>query len=451
MDTTGEGQRGTAELKAIMMIDYTHDAAARSWLESANAGHTPFPIHNLPLGCIEGRISVAIGDSVLALPDALERGLLRQLSPPLREALRQPTLNAVFALGRSDLRALRHELFELFREDSEHRQQASTCLRPLASSEAGLPCAIGDYTDFFASLNHARNTFAIFRGSQTFLPNYKHVPIAYHGRSSSIFASPRDFARPSGQVRPAPDEPPIVSPTAKLDFEVELGFWVGAGSAHGEPVPLDEAEKHLAGVCILNDWSARDIQAWESQPLGPFLSKNFISVVSPWVVTMDALEPFRSPLPARAKEDPPPQPYLDSASNSSAGAFSIRIETRIQTERMRALGHPPAVVAHANAARDLYWTPAQMVAHHTIGGCNLRPGDLIGTGTVSGPEPGTEGSLLERTGNGARPITLPGGETRSFLEDGDEVTITAWCEAPGRRSIGLGECRGRILDRGTRQ
>lgn len=427
------------------MLDHTHDFAARSWLDSANAAESDFPLQNLPLGIVDGRCAIAIGDRWLDLPAALDAGLLDPLPEYLQAALRRPKLNVLFALGRAAATALRHAVFELLRESSPQAHATLPCLRPLAGAVPELPCDIGDYTDFFASLNHAHNTFNLFRPGQVFLPNYKHVPIAYHGRSSSIFASPRDFARPLGQIKPDPEQPPVFAPSRKLDFEIELGFYVGAGNAHGAAVSIEEAEQHLAGVCILNDWSARDVQAWESQPLGPFLSKNFVSAVSPWVVTLDALAPFRAPLVARAPGDPLPMRYLDSAANALHGAIDIRIETLLQTAAMREAGMAGVVVTRAQFARDTWWTPAQMVAHHTVGGCNLRPGDLIGSGTVSGPEPGTEGSLLELTWGGARPVVLPGGEKRSFLEDGDEVTIQAWCERDGFRRIGLGQCIGRVL------
>jgi len=427
------------------MIDHTHDPLATSWLTSANSANTDFPLQNLPLGVVAGQVSMAIGDQALDLPAALAAGLLASLPEPLQASLRMPTLNALLGQGRPALRALRHAVFALLRTGAPQAEQVASCLRPWATQRPTLPCDIGDYSDFFASVHHARNTFNLFRPGQTFLPNYHHLPIAYHGRSSSIFASPRDFHRPLGQTRPDPAAPPVFGPARKLDLEVELGFYVGAGNAHGHAVPLDQAEQHLAGVCVLNDWSARDVQAWESQPLGPFLAKNFISVVSPWVVTLDALAPFRSPVAEREATDAQPLPYLEGAANRSGGTFDIHVVTRLQTAAMRQTGTAPMVVSRANTARDLWWTPAQMLAHHTVGGCNLRPGDLLGSGTISGASPGSEGSLLELTWGGSRPVQLPGGEQRSFLLDGDEVTISAWCERAGQRRIGLGECKGRVL------
>jgi fumarylacetoacetase len=399
----------------------------------------------LPLGIVDGRAAVAIGDQCLDLADALDAGLLDVLPAAVRAAVREPRLNKLFALGRGALHSLRHAAFDLLREGQPRATEAAGCLRPLVASQPELPCDVGDYTDFFASPNHARNTFDLFRAGQEFLPNYKHLPIAYHGRSSSIFASPKDFHRPVGQLRPDSRQLPVFGPSRKLDLEVELGFWICQGNAHGTAITMDEAERHIAGLCILNDWSARDVQAWESQPLGPFLSKNFVSAASPWIVTLDALAPFRKAPAARPAEDPAPLPYLHSSSNAQGGAFDVRMETLLQTQAMRESGHAPLVISHANFARDTWWTPAQMIAHHTVAGCNLRAGDLIGTGTISGPEPGTEGCMLELTWGGERPLQLPTGETRAFLADGDEVTIRAWCEGEGRRRIGFGECRGRVL------
>ncbi|HWH85126.1 MAG TPA: fumarylacetoacetase [Burkholderiaceae bacterium] len=426
------------------MLDLTHDAATRSWVASANREGVDFPLQNLPLGVVGGRAAVAIGDQHLDLHSALDAGLLAVLPPELQAALRQPRLNALFAHGRAGLATLRHALFALLRDGSADAALAATCLRPLSGATPDLPCDIGDYTDFFASLNHARNTFKLFRPGQVFLPNYKYLPIAYHGRSSSLFAAPKNPRRPRGQIRPDPDAAPLFAASRKLDFEVELGFFVGRGNAHGTSVSADDAEAHLAGVCILNDWSARDVQAWESQPLGPFLSKNFFSAVSPWVVTLDALEPFRAAPVARAADDPEPMAYLRSKRNAERGAFAIHIETSLQSAAMRETGVGPVIVSRADFARDVWWTPAQMVAHHTVGGCNLRSGDLLGSGTISGPAPGSEGSLLELTWGGSRPLTLPTGEQRSFLLDGDEVTIAAWCERAGYRRIGLGQCTGRV-------
>lgn len=426
------------------MLDFTHDPAACSWVAGANEPDCPFPLQNLPLGIIEHHAAIAIGDRWLDLPAALNAGLLVDLAEEVARALRQPQLNELFALGRDALRQVRHAAFRLLEEGSAKQEATARYLRPLAEAAPQLACEIGDYTDFFASLNHARNTFNIFRPGQDFLPNYKHLPIAYHGRSSSIEVSPTEVARPWGQIRPDPQAGPTFSPSRRLDFEVELGFFVGAGNARGKPIPLDEAERHIAGVCILNDWSARDVQGWESQPLGPFLSKNFVSTISPWIVTLDALAPFRAPLIAREDGDPTPMPYLDSAGNAERGAFEIILETTLRTPKMQQCNDAPVTISRAVFSKDVWWTPAQMVAHHTVGGCNLRPGDLLGSGTISGSSPGTEGSLVELTFGGARPLELPDGDQRTFLEDGDEIVISAWCEREGARRIGFGECRGRV-------
>jgi len=433
------------------VIDHTHDPERRSWVSSANAPLADFPLQNLPL-CMFRRHAegaefgsgVGIGDQLLDLRAARKAGLLTELPEHVAQALEQPRLNALFALGRPALRALRHATWHALEAGFDRRDAAARCLVAQADAEFGLPCEIGDYTDFFSSLNHAMNTFRLFRPGQTFLPNFKHLPIAYHGRASSIVASGTPFARPHGQLRPNADQGPVFGPARKIDFEVELGFHVGAGNALGEPIALDDAEDHLAGVSILNDWSARDIQAWESQPLGPFLSKNFASTLAPWVVTLDALAPFRAPLAARGPDDPAPMDYLHSSRNAALGAFDIRIDTLLQSAAMRGRGMEPARISSARFARDAWWTPAQMVAHHTVNGCNLRPGDLIGSGTISGPNDGTQGSLIELTWGGAKPLVLPNGESRAFLDDGDEVTLVAWCAREGYCRIGLGRCVGRV-------
>lgn len=430
------------------MIDFTHDVQARSWLPSACEPDCDFPLQNLPLcvfshGGNPSRPGMGIGDQVLDLRLALAH--LNGVGGDVAYALRADRLNGLFALGRPAMRHLRHAVWHVLAEGAAQRAAVSACLLPQAELEFSVPCQIGDYTDFFSSLNHAMNTFRLFRPGQVFLPNFKHLPIAYHGRASSIVTSGWPLKRPFGQIRPETDQPPLFGPSRKLDIEVELGFYVGAGNALGEAIALDDAEAHMVGFSILNDWSARDVQAFESQPLGPFLSKNFLSSVSPWVVTMEALAPFRAPLAMRDHDDPLSLPYLSSAANTQSGAFDIRIDTLLQTQSMREQGLAPARISTAQFARDAWWTPAQMLAHHTVGGCNMRPGDFVGSGTISGPIDGTQGSLLELTYGGAKPFTLPGGETRCFLEDGDEVTLHAWCEHDGFRRIGLGQCTTRIL------
>ncbi|MCJ0761617.1 fumarylacetoacetase [Variovorax sp. CYS-02] len=429
-------------------LDHTHDPHARSWVAAANDDSCEFPLQNLPL-CVfrpapdaAMRPGIGIGDQVLDLGQAAALGLFEALPERVAHVLTCPRLNELFALGREAMATLRHSAWTLL--EAGYARQSEVPLQPLAKVQFGLPCDVGDYTDFFSSLNHAMNTFRLFRPGQVFLPNFKHLPIAYHGRASSIVVSGTPVPRPIGQTRPTPEVSPELGPSRKVDFEVELGFYVGAGNALGRRIALDDAEAHLVGVSILNDWSARDFQAWESQPLGPFSSKNFSSSVSPWVVTLDALAPFRAPLAPRSSDDPAPLGYLHSTANESSGAFDIRIETLLQTETMRMRGEPPVCISRAAFARDAWWTPAQMVTHHTVNGCNLRPGDLLGSGTISGPEEGTQGSILELTFGGSRPIQLPGGESRAFVEDGDEVTLVAWCERPGYRRIGLGSCAGRI-------
>lgn len=430
-------------------LDHTHEMHTRSWIEAANDERSDFPIQNLPIcvfrpsGSEALRPGVGIGDQVIDLARATGDGLLKDLPEPIAHALTRPRLNELFALGRGALTTLRHGVWALV--EAGYKRRTEVPLLPQSAVEFAPPCEVGDYTDFFSSLNHAMNTFNLFRPGQTFLPNFKHLPIAYHGRASSIVMHGTPIQRPLGQFRPSPDGPPEFGPSRKIDFEVELGFYIASGNPLGRRIALDDAESHLAGVSILNDWSARDVQAWESQPLGPFLSKNFASSVAPWVVTLDALAPFRAPLVPRAPGDPSPMAYLQSEANQARGAFDVRIETFLQTEDMRADGTAPVCISRAAFARDAWWTPAQMVAHHTVNGCNLRPGDFLGTGTISGPEDGTQGSLLELTYGGARPIQLPRAQSRTFVEDGDEITLVAWCERPGYRRIGLGRCTSRIL------
>lgn len=433
---------------ALQNLNHTHDPSVDSWVESAQAVQTDFPLQNLPL-CVFSdqqtpnitRLGVGIGDQVLDLASSLPQ--LQGLPEAVQIALKAPRLNALLALGRDAMTQVRQAVWTMLSAPFGDRT-AAHALRPMGALQWHVPCDIGDYTDFFASPNHAHNTFNLFRPGQVFLPNFDHLPIAYHGRASSIVISGHPLQRPWGQLRPHPDQDPEVAPSRKLDIEVELGFYIATGNPLGQTVGLGHADRLLAGVSLLNDWSARDIQAFESQPLGPFLSKNFCSSVAPWVVTLDALAPFRAPAAPRSASSAPLRGYLQSEENATLGMLDIQLVTLLQTETMRMNGQPPVQISQAAFARDVCWTPAQMVAHHTLGGCNLRPGDLLGSGTISGPEPGTEGSLLEMTWNGTRPLVLPNGETRSFLHDGDEVTLTAWCEGPGFRRIGLGQCTTRI-------
>jgi fumarylacetoacetase len=430
-------------------IDESHDPALRSWVDSANETGTEFPVQNLPLGVFRRRgaaepyrLGVAIGDHVLDLLHCRDLGLLRELPSDVQAVLGAPALNGLMALGAPAMRALRHHLVRLLRADSSRAEPGALVSMP--DAELTVPAAIGDYTDFYASVFHATRVGRLFRPDNPLLPNYKFVPIGYHGRASSIVASDAPVRRPWGQIK-GPDQPqPAFQPTRMLDYELEVGVFVGAGSSLGTPVPIDQAEDHIFGLCLLNDWSARDIQAWEYQPLGPFLAKNFATTVSPWVVTLDALAPFRCPASARAADDPAPLPYLSSPANAAHGGLDLQLDVTIRSARMREQSLAPVSIGRS-ALRHLYWTIAQMLTHHTSNGCNLRPGDLLGTGTVSGPGDGNRGCLLELTANGRQPLMLPGGEQRGYLADGDEVTLRGYCEREGFRRIGFGSCQGTVI------
>ncbi len=417
----------------------------RSWLESANDGSTDFPIENLPFGAFRHgdkvRIGVAIGDYILDIAGLLETGLLQTLAAEAAEACRAPVLNQLMALGHAHSAALRARLQELLSADAPDRAKVAQCLVPMNAAELLLPVAIGDYTDFYASIHHASNVGRLFRPDNPLLPNYKYVPIGYHGRASSIVVSGADIKRPSGQTRPSESEAPRFGPSKRLDYELEVGFFIGRPNPLGTPIPVDEAEDHLFGLCLVNDWSARDIQAWEYQPLGPFLGKSFATTISPWVVTAEALAPFRIPLPNRPPGDPQPLDYLQSRETYPA-AIDITLEVYLQSAKMRTSGYAPVRLSRGNF-RDMYWSIAQMIAHHSSNGCNLRSGDLMASGTVSGLNDDERGCLLELTRGGAEAIKLPGGETRRFLEDDDEVIFRARCELTGATTIGFGECRGR--------
>ena len=433
------------------MIDETHAPGRRSWVASAQ-GHPHFPIQNLPL-CVFSppgggpRGGVGIGDSILDLAAALEAGLFSGEAEAAAIAASGPALNPLMALGAGPRRALRRRLGELLDADGDQRGRleslAERLLHRTADCGLHLPAAIGDYTDFYAGIHHAMNVGRQFRPDQPLMPNYKHVPIAYHGRASSIRPSGAPVRRPNGQRKPPDSDQPAYGPSRRLDYELELGVWIGPGNALGEPIPIAEAGGHIAGVCLLNDWSARDLQAWEYQPLGPFLAKNFTSSISPWVVTLEALEPFRTAQAPRPEGDPEPMPYLSDPADQAGGAFDIAVEVSLSTRAMRAGGHAPVRLSRCNA-RDLYWTFAQMVAHHSSGGCDLHPGDLFGSGTISTADAANVGSLLELTNGGRIGIPLPTGEERRFLEDGDEVVFSGTCSRSGFASIGLGECRGEI-------
>ncbi len=437
-----------------MSTDATHDRTLASWVESAQAEGTDFPIQNLPLGVFRrapgepARVGSAIGDAILDLRACADAGLLTGLPSALLAAVRATSLNAYLAVDARVRGTLRHRLSHLLRTDGAQvtaRPHAAAVLVPQAAAAMALPAEVGDYTDFYASVHHATNVGRLFRPDQPLLPNYKHVPIGYHGRASSLVPSGTDIRRPWGQVEPKSDgEGPSWGPSRRLDYELEGGLLVGPGNELGTPVAIGEAGAHIAGLCLVNDWSARDVQKWEYQPLGPFLAKSFATTVSPWLVTVEALAPFRAPASARPEGDPRPLPFLVAEGDQAAGGFDVELTVWLRTARMRAEGVPAARVTASNL-RDLYWTPAQMVAHHTSNGCNLRAGDLLATGTVSGPEPSARGCLLELTNGGRVAVALPGGEERRFLEDGDEVTLRGRASRDGFQPIGFGECRGTIV------
>jgi fumarylacetoacetase len=418
-------------------LNATHDPKLRSWVASANEAGSDFPIQNLPFGRFRAagsteafRIGVAIGDQVLDLRAA---GLVDS-----------DDMNALMAAGTQERQALRAALSAGLAEGSDKQAAWSKALVAQAQAEMTVPCRIGDYTDFYTGIHHATTIGKLFRPDQPLMPNYKWVPIGYHGRASSIGVSGQVFKRPQGQTKAPDAAEPSFGPSKRLDYELELGFFIGRGNAQGEPIAMADAEEHLFGVTLLNDWSARDLQAWEYQPLGPFLSKNFASTLSPWIVTMEALAPFRSKF-ERPAGDPQPLPYLDSEANRRSGALDITVEVLLQTAKMRTEGVAPVRLTLGNTTEAAYWTAAQLVAHHTVNGCNLQPGDMFGSGTLSGPKPDQAGSLIELTLGGKQPITLPNGEQRTFLENGDTLVIRGWCERAGAVRIGLGEVSGTVV------
>lgn len=421
-----------------------------SWLAAANLATSDFPLENLPFGALQvgagAHLAVAIGDQALDLTAAHQAGLLATLPEVIQSACLAGVLNPLMALGPAAVRALRHHLRELFRAGAPAQPHVEPLLQPQTAAQLCLPVQVGDFTDFYASLDHAANVGRLFRPTSPLLPNYKYVPIGYHGRSSSLGVSPANVVRPMGQIPAATLDgvPPSFGPTRQLDYEAEFGALVGAGNPLGRPVPLAEARDHLFGLVLLNDWSARDIQRWEYQPLGPFLGKSFATTLSPWVVTMEALEPFRVPAPPRPVGDPAPLAYLQNPQDAARGGFDIVIEVWLQSRRMRERGIAAVRLSRGNL-RDLYWTLGQMVAHHTSNGCNLRPGDLLGTGTVSGPSPEARGCLLELTEKGATSVKLPEDENRTFLHDGDQVTLRAYAQHPEGWRLGWGECRGEVV------
>lgn len=436
-------------------VNETHRADLRSWVESAHDPGTDFPIQNLPLGVVRPpdareswRVGVAIGDQVLDLAAAARSGLLEGAASRAGSRCAASSLNGLMALEPVHWSALRVQVSRLLRSDTPEGERARRIRNDVLLSqrdvEMAVPVAVGDFTDFYASVHHATNVGSMFRPQNPLLPNYKWVPIGYHGRSSSVVVSGTPVRRPWGQATDDGAGPPVFRPSSRLDYEAEVGFLVGLGSALGEVVPMERAAHLLFGVCLLNDWSARDVQAWEYQPLGPFLAKNFATTVSPWVVTMDALAPFRVAAALRPEGDPAPLPHLSSPADTAAGAIDLQIEVWLRTARMREQGIAPVRLSRGSLA-SLYWTPAQLIAHHTSNGCPLRPGDLLGSGTVSGPEKDSRGCLLELTWRGTEPVRLPSGEERRFLEDGDEVILRGSCERDGFARIGFGECAGVVL------
>jgi fumarylacetoacetase len=443
------------------VLDETHDPKVQSWIESANVAGSDFPVQNLPFGVFRRRdagaeagVGIAIGDRIVDVAGMRSEGLFAEEG--LRFAVNacaSDSLNSLMALGAGPRRVLRRRLHAILRQEAPASDRQAAARHLVAQSDADmlLPAIVGDYTDFYASIFHATNVGKLFRPDNPLLPNYKYIPIGYHGRASSLVPSGTPVRRPSGQTRDgdtdpgkAPKNDPKFGPTKALDYELELGFFVSAGNKLGETIPIGEAEEHIFGICLVNDWSARDIQAWEYQPLGPFLAKSFATSLSPWVVTMEALAPFRTAAFSRAEGDPAPLPYLVSGNDQEQGGLNLWLEVSLLSARMRAVGIASVVLGRSNF-RDMYWTMAQMLTHHASNGCNLRAGDLLASGTVSGADKTARGCLLELTSRGKDPVALPTGEQRTFLEDGDEVILRGFCERDGFRRIGLGSCRGMIV------
>ncbi|MCV2355335.1 fumarylacetoacetase [Paucibacter sp. B2R-40] len=434
----------------MSLLDHTHNPAAQSWVASANAADTDFPLQNLPYGLFRragsnenARVGIAIGDQILDLHLAASAGRWSSAVQVLLQPLADGDLNSFMAQPAAQRRQVRHALFDALLAGSKQQSALTVALVPQAKAQMAVPCRIGDYTDFYTGIHHATTVGKLFRPDNPLLPNYKWVPIGYHGRSSSIGVSGSTVRRPLGQLMPPGAEAPVRAACKRLDHELELGLFVAGGNALGEPIPMAEADDHMFGVTLLNDWSARDMQGWEYQPLGPFLAKNFATTISPWIVSMDALEPFRSAF-AHPASDPQPLPYLDSDKNRGEGAYEIELEVWLQTETMRVAGEPATRLMRSNF-KHAYWTLAQMLTHHASNGCNLQPGDLLGTGTQSGPEANEGGSMLELSLGGKQSLTLPNGETRSFLADGDCISLRAYALKEGARRIGFGECSATIV------
>ena len=431
----------------INSVNGTHDPELLSWVGSANTPDTPFPIQNLPVGVLRRngsnekfRVAVAIGDMALDLTALANTGLVNSRSI---EACQNNTLNTFMSLGVAEWSDFRATMSRMLAHGSSEQNRLESCMIPLSEVEYGLPATIGDYTDFYASIHHARNVGTLFRPDNPLLPNYEWIPIGYHGRSSSIGVSGQSFPRPVGQLKHPNQPDPIVAPTQRLDYEVEVGIFHGSGNMSGEQIKISEAEDTIFGLCLLNDWSARDVQTWEYQPLGPFLAKSFATTISPWIVMTEALAPFRKPL-KRNSGNPKNLPYLTSLENNQRGGVNIQLEAFLETLKMQEEKIAPQRLSVSNF-EDSYWTMAQMVAHHTMNGCNLRPGDLFGSGTMSGADDTSKGALIELTQGGNKPVQLHSGETRVFLEDWDTVIISASCQREGYRTIGFGVASGTVL------
>lgn len=436
----------------MSLLNETHDPALRSWVTSANRPGGDFPIQNLPFAVFRRRGSdepwrggVAIGEEIVDLAALAQGGLLSDgAASAALQAAAEPSLNRFMGMGREAWSGLRLALSRALREGAPQAATWGAVLVTRADAEFRVPAQVGDYTDFYTSIHHATTVGRLFRPDNPLLPNYQWVPIGYHGRASSLDVSGQSFRRPRGQTLAPGSSAPVLSPSRRLDYELELGLFVGTGNQRGTPIGIADAEAHMFGLCLLNDWSARDLQSWEYQPLGPFLSKNFATTLSPWIVTMEALAPYRAAF-ERPAGDPQPLPYLDSPLNRENGAVDLVLEVWLQTQKMRDAGEPPARVSKTNFQRSSYWTLAQLLVHHTVNGCNLQPGDLLGSGTQSGPDAGEEGSLLEMSRGGQQAFGLPNGEQRTFLEDGDTVILKGWCERAGQARIGLGEVAGTVL------
>ncbi len=439
------------------MKNATHDPQARSWVNSANLEGCDYPIQNLPFAVLRRKVTggaqaeafrgaVAIGDQALDLARLAVVGDAAGFTGLAADALKaasQDKLNGLMAMGPTAWSALRLALFNALKTGSPAQSLLTPCLLPLGEVEYHLPAQVADYTDFYASIHHARSIGAMFRPDNPLTPNYQWVPIGYHGRASSLRLDGFAFKRPRGQILPPGAASPVFSECKRLDYEFELGVFLGQGNAIGEPITMDKSEDQAFGMVLLNDWSARDLQSWEYQPLGPFLSKNFCTTISPWIVTLEALEPYRQAW-TRPADDPQPLDYLESKSLRERGAIDIKLETLLQTGKMAQEGAKAETIARSNFSH-CYWSIYQLITHHTVNGCNFQPGDLIGTGTQSGPAPEEAGSLLELSKGGKSALTLRNGETRSFLLDGDTLILKAFCEKPGAARIGFGQCAGTVL------